>query len=55
RAISCYLALMWQEDPFKAKWTLVAKAYSIVRDQVGEAFVPLGLFLQIVCPVVGLV
>ncbi|KAF2433000.1 hypothetical protein EJ08DRAFT_608333 [Tothia fuscella] len=55
KEISGYLTLMWKEDPFKAKWTLVAKAYSIIRDQVGKALAPLDLFLQIVCPVVGIV
>lgn len=55
KEISGFLTRMWQSDPFKAKWTIVAKAYSIIRDQVGKDRAPLGEFLQIVCPLVGII
>jgi hypothetical protein len=48
------LTRMWHEDPFHAKWAIVAKAYSVIRDQVGKAQAPLDQFLQLVCPVVGI-
>jgi hypothetical protein len=51
--ISGFLKRMWNADPFKAKWTIVAKAYSIIRDKVGKAQAPLDVFLQIVCPHIG--
>jgi hypothetical protein len=51
--ISGFLTRMWQEDPFKAKWAIVAKAYSIIRDKVGKAHAPLDIFLQTVCPHIG--
>lgn len=34
--ISGALTEMWAADPFHAKWTIVAKAYSVIRDQVGK-------------------
>lgn len=37
KAKSGILKFLWQNDPYKAKWALLAKAYSIVRDDhVGE-------------------
>jgi hypothetical protein len=51
--ISGFVTRMWQKDPFQAKWTLVAKAYSIIRDKVGKAQAPLDTFLEIVCPHIG--
>ncbi|KAL4906921.1 hypothetical protein BDW74DRAFT_176521 [Aspergillus multicolor] len=32
KAKSGILRFLWQNDPFKAKWTILAKAYSIIRD-----------------------
>jgi hypothetical protein len=55
KEISGFLTRMWQDDPFKAKWTIVAKAYSIIRDQVGKTQAPLDHFLQLVCPLVGII
>jgi hypothetical protein len=51
--ISGFLTGMWQADPFHAKWTIAAKAYSVIRDKVGKAQAPLDTFLHIVCPLLG--
>ncbi|KAA8645453.1 uncharacterized protein ATNIH1004_006872 [Aspergillus tanneri] len=32
KAKSGILRFLWQNDPFKAKWAILAKAYSIIRD-----------------------
>ena len=50
------LRFLWQSDPFKAKWAILAKAYSVVRDNnIGkvtlESFLALnGEFIGIVPP-----
>ena len=53
--ISGYLTQAWKEDPFKAKWTIVAKSYSVIRDRVGKAKAPLNGFLKVVSPLIGLI
>jgi hypothetical protein len=53
--ISGFLTRMWSEDLFRAKWTIVAKAYSVIRDTVGKNEAPLNDFLQIVCPLICLI
>lgn len=52
---STYLTVLWQQDPFKAKWAIVAKAYSTIRDLVGKNNAPLDAFLTIVTPVIGII
>ena len=52
---SGHLTKLWQQDPFKAKWSIVARGYSSIRDHVGKANAPLGIFLKLVCPVVGII
>ncbi|KAI9740099.1 MAG: hypothetical protein M1818_004850 [Claussenomyces sp. TS43310] len=52
---STYLTILWQEDPFKAKWTVIAKAWSIIRDAVGKPKAPLDKFLRIACPAIGII
>lgn len=46
---------MWQKDPFKAKWTILAKAYSDIRDAVGKVKAPLNKYLAIACPAIGII
>nr|ACS91150.1 alpha box protein [Nannizzia gypsea] len=48
------LRLLWGSDPFKAKWAIVAKAYSVIRDKhIGQ--VTLESFLALIGPFIGLV
>ena len=48
------LRLLWNSDPFKAKWAILAKAYSIVRDKhCGQ--VSLDTFLALNGRVIGIV
>lgn len=49
------LNVLWAEDPFKVKWSILAKAYSIIRDRVGKQHAPLDKFLLICCPEIGTV
>ncbi|KAL8922209.1 MAG: hypothetical protein Q9172_003670 [Xanthocarpia lactea] len=55
KVISTYIVFLWQSDPFKAKWALLAKAYSIIRDQVGKEHAPLDAFLSLVIDFVGII
>ncbi|EGE78810.2 hypothetical protein RJZ56_002893 [Blastomyces dermatitidis] len=48
------LRLLWTSDPFKAKWAILAKAYSIIRDShAGQ--VNLESFLALNGPLIGIV
>lgn len=55
KEVSSYLTLLWAKDPFRNKWVLIAKVYSFVRDEVGKAEAPLGDFLAIACPIMGII
>jgi hypothetical protein len=44
---------MWKNDPFKAKWTIIAKAYSCIRDIIGKQKASLVTFMTLVCPRIG--
>ncbi|KFY36458.1 hypothetical protein V495_07886 [Pseudogymnoascus sp. VKM F-4514 (FW-929)] len=55
KEISTYLTTLWQQDPFKAKWSILAKVYSIIRDCRGKALAPLDKFLEISCPAIGII
>lgn len=53
--ISGFLTTMWQNDPFKAKWSILAKAYSIIRENNTKNAAPLDKFLSLTCPLIGIV
>lgn len=53
--ISPIMTQLWQADPFHAKWTIVAKSYSTIRDSVGKEHAPLDDFLNLVCPHIGII
>jgi hypothetical protein len=46
---------MWQNDPFKAKWSILAKAYSIIRESNTKNAAPLDKFLSLTCPLIGVI
>jgi hypothetical protein len=50
KKLSNLMGVMWEGDPNKSLWSLMAKAWSIIRDQVGKDNAPLDQFFQIVCP-----
>ncbi|KUJ06233.1 uncharacterized protein LY89DRAFT_769833 [Mollisia scopiformis] len=52
---SRHLTVLWRRDPFKARWAVIAAAYSRIRDQVGKPDAPLSGYLAIVCPRMGIV
>lgn len=44
------LGLLWEADEDKSKWSLITKAWSIIRDQVGKEHAPLDEFFSYACP-----
>lgn len=55
KEVSSYLTLLWAQEPFGNKWTLIAKVYSFVRDQVGKSEATLSDFLAAACPIMGII
>ncbi|KJZ79326.1 hypothetical protein HIM_01477 [Hirsutella minnesotensis 3608] len=53
KTASGFLTSLWHKDPFRNKWAVIAKVYSFVRDQLGKDKVPLAQFLQLACPIMG--
>jgi Mating-type protein MAT alpha 1 HMG-box len=54
KSISGFVNRIWSGDLAKAKWAIVAKAYSNIRDRVGKEKAPLDAFLAISCPAMGI-
>jgi hypothetical protein len=52
---SPHLKILWEQDIFKPKWAIIAKAYSIIRGVIGTTNAPLDIFLNLVCPEIGIV
>lgn len=46
---------MWQNDPFKAKWSILAKAYSTIREHKAKDEAPLDVFLTLTSPHIGII
>lgn len=53
--ISTLLTCLWHADPSQAKWTILAKAYSIICDDKGKNNVPLDSLLTINAPYIGII
>lgn len=50
KTASGFLTTLWNKDPFRNKWALIAKVYSFVRDEIGKSKVSLAYFLSLACP-----
>nr|Q9Y8C7.1 RecName: Full=Mating-type protein MAT-1 [Curvularia ellisii]AAD33449.1 mating type protein MAT-1 [Curvularia ellisii] len=50
KKLSNLISLLWEGDPNKSLWSLMAKAWSNIRDQVGKDQAPLDEFFGIICP-----
>ncbi|KAK3635458.1 hypothetical protein LTR56_014742 [Elasticomyces elasticus] len=55
KAISKILMTWWRDDPFSAKWAILAKAYSILRGCREKEDAPLDHFLALAVPLMGIV
>ncbi|KAF4119844.1 mating type protein MAT1-1-1 [Geosmithia morbida] len=55
KSVSGFLTTLWNQDPFRNKWVLVAKVYSFIRDEVGKDKIPLSQFLGISCPLMKII
>nr|APB08862.1 mating type protein [Neofusicoccum eucalyptorum] len=52
---SGFVRTLWEVEMTKAKWTILAKAYSYIRDEVGTENAPMDKFLNIACPHIGII
>lgn len=50
KKLSNLIGLLWEADPNKSLWSLMAKAWSTIRDQIGKDQAPLDQFFRIICP-----
>lgn len=42
--------MLWNQDPYRNRWALIAKVYSFIRDEIGKDKIPLSQFLGVCCP-----
>ncbi|MCJ1396768.1 hypothetical protein MMC18_009660 [Xylographa bjoerkii] len=54
KEISANVTILWKQDPFKGKWEILAKAYSVIRDGSGKQNTPLDKFIAINGPYIGI-
>ncbi|KAI9836976.1 MAG: hypothetical protein M1837_003136 [Sclerophora amabilis] len=54
KEISGILTYLWETDPFKAQWSVIAKAYSMIRDTMGRTQSRLDVFLALNAPFCGI-
>ncbi|KIN07692.1 hypothetical protein OIDMADRAFT_151434 [Oidiodendron maius Zn] len=52
---STHVKDLWDQDIFKPKWVIIAKAYSIIRGDIGTINAPLDEFLDLICPAIGII
>ncbi|KAH7381673.1 MAT1-1-1 mating-type protein [Pyrenochaeta sp. MPI-SDFR-AT-0127] len=50
KKLSNLMGAIWEADPNKSLWSLMAKAWSTIRDQIGKDKAPLDHFFRIICP-----
>uniref|UniRef100_A0A8H7N0P0 Alpha box domain-containing protein n=1 Tax=Bionectria ochroleuca TaxID=29856 RepID=A0A8H7N0P0_BIOOC len=55
KAASGLLTNLWNQDPFRNKWALIAKVYSFIRDEIGKDRISLPFFLGVCCPIMNII
>ncbi|RAR00702.1 DNA binding protein with alpha box domain [Stemphylium lycopersici] len=50
KKLSNLIGLLWEADPNKSLWSLMTKAWSTIRDQIGKDRAPLDQFFNLICP-----
>ncbi|KAJ4346199.1 hypothetical protein N0V95_005615 [Ascochyta clinopodiicola] len=50
KKLSNPMGIMWEADHNKSLWSLITKAWSVIRDQIGKDKAPLDQFFSIICP-----
>nr|AAR04454.1 DNA binding protein with alpha box domain [Stemphylium trifolii] len=50
KKLSNLIGLLWEADPNKSLWSLMTKAWSTIRDQIGKDQAPLDQFFNLICP-----
>ncbi|KAM0249598.1 hypothetical protein ACHAP5_002724 [Fusarium lateritium] len=52
---SGFLTKLWNQEPWRNKWALIARVYSFIRDHVGKNRINLSAFLGVVCPMMKVI
>lgn len=52
---STILTTLWKQDPFAAKWSILAKGYSILRGNRDKKEVSLDIYLAHCAPLIGII
>lgn len=55
KTASGFLTTLWNKDSSRNNWSLIAKLYSFVRDEVGKPQVSLSEYLNLACPLMQIV
>ncbi|KFA66100.1 hypothetical protein S40285_04296 [Stachybotrys chlorohalonatus IBT 40285] len=50
KIVSGFLTTLWNKDPVRNKWALIAKVYSFVRDEATKEKISLSRYLDVCCP-----
>ncbi|KAF2205111.1 hypothetical protein GQ43DRAFT_477672 [Delitschia confertaspora ATCC 74209] len=53
--LSSVISHLWAEDQSQPLWSLMAKTWSTIRDQLGKENAPLDQFLNIICPYLNII
>lgn len=53
RKLSNPLSKLWESDQNKSLWSILTKAWSTIRDQIGKDSAPLDEFFYLICPYVN--
>nr|ABI37047.1 MAT-1 [Pyrenophora graminea] len=54
KKLSNLIGILWDADPNKPLWSLMTKAWSMIRDQLTKQVAPLDEFFELVCPWLGI-
>ncbi|KAK2589560.1 hypothetical protein QQS21_012765, partial [Conoideocrella luteorostrata] len=49
-----FITLLWNRDPFRERWALLARVYTIIRNDIGKDRIILAHFLAYACPLMGI-
>ena len=55
KAISGFLTTLWNQEPCRNRWALIAKVYSFIRDDVKHGRISLAEFLGVCCPMMKII
>lgn len=55
KAVSGFLTTLWNKDPCRNRWAMIAKVYSFIRDEAKSGKISLAEFLTVCCPIMKII